>query len=177
MPQYRWIDLEPHPDSQVKAVKRICVGYDLRTEDWHLAFEVYGDIAQLELPPVHSVKLGQDLWQSSCFEMFIACTTHSYRELNFAPDGRCAAADFAGYRRAPTWLRDPVLAHAESWQDAQRYRIDLSLAGTARPDMANHVGLCAIICDKSGAKSWWALQHEAGEPDFHHVSSFLIPLT
>jgi hypothetical protein len=96
MSEYRWLDLERHPHSQGSAIERVCVGYVFHTGVWKLSFEIFGRIDELNLPAVHALKLGQDLWQASCFELFVANSNHSYREFNFAPDGRYAAADFSG---------------------------------------------------------------------------------
>lgn len=176
MSEFRWLDLEPHPQSQVAAIERICVGYVLRSAVWKLAFEVFGDIPALDLPDMHRVKPGEDLWQNSCFELFVAQSNHSYREFNFAPDGRYAAMDFSGYRQKRGVLRQELVAKAESWRSDKRYRLDVELAEAARPDMPTHAGLSAIVQDKAGHTSWWALQHAPGEPDFHHPSAFHIPL-
>lgn len=176
MSEFRWLDLERHPQSQVDAIERICVGYVLRSAVWKLAFEVFGDIDALDLPPVHRIQPGQDLWQHSCFELFVAQSNQHYREFNFAPDGRYAAMDFSGYRQGLRPLKQPMLAQAESWCTAKRYRLDLELSEAARPDMAKHAGLSAIVQDKAGHTSWWALQHPPGKPDFHHIAAFYIPL-
>jgi hypothetical protein len=34
------------------------------------------------------------------------------------------------------------------------------------------VGLSAVIEDTSGRKSYWALAHPPGKPDFHHEDCF-----
>jgi hypothetical protein len=34
------------------------------------------------------------------------------------------------------------------------------------------LGLSAVIEDSSGAKSYWALAHPPGKPDFHHPDCF-----
>jgi hypothetical protein len=34
------------------------------------------------------------------------------------------------------------------------------------------LGLSALIEDKSGGTSYWALAHPPGKPDFHHADSF-----
>jgi hypothetical protein len=34
------------------------------------------------------------------------------------------------------------------------------------------LGLSALIEDTSGCKSYWALAHPPGKPDFHHADCF-----
>jgi hypothetical protein len=37
-----------------------------------------------------------------------------------------------------------------------------------------HIALAAVVEDRSGALSYWALRHPAGEPDFHHRDNFIL---
>ena len=73
-----------------------------RTKDGATAtFRVSGDLARLVLPPTASPGRADDLWKTTCFELFVAGEGGAYREFNFSPSTRWAAYDFAGYR-APT---------------------------------------------------------------------------
>jgi hypothetical protein len=38
------------------------------------------------------------------------------------------------------------------------------------------LGISAIIEEKDGSKSYWALAHPQGKPDFHHADSFVLDL-
>jgi len=38
------------------------------------------------------------------------------------------------------------------------------------------LGLSAVIEETSGRKSYWALAHPPGKPDFHHTDSFALEL-
>jgi hypothetical protein len=38
------------------------------------------------------------------------------------------------------------------------------------------LGLSAVIEETSGAKSYWALAHPPGRPDFHHADGFALML-
>jgi hypothetical protein len=35
-----------------------------------------------------------------------------------------------------------------------------------------HLGLSAVIEEHNGRKSYWALAHRPGKPDFHHSDCF-----
>jgi hypothetical protein len=39
------------------------------------------------------------------------------------------------------------------------------------------LGLSALIEDTSGRRSYWALSHPPGKPDFHHADSFAYELS
>jgi hypothetical protein len=38
------------------------------------------------------------------------------------------------------------------------------------------LGVSAVIEESDGAKSYWALKHAPGKPDFHHADSFAYEL-
>jgi hypothetical protein len=38
------------------------------------------------------------------------------------------------------------------------------------------VGLSAVIEEVDGSKSYWALRHPPGQPDFHHRDCFALRL-
>ena len=39
-----------------------------------------------------------------------------------------------------------------------------------------HVGLTAVVAARNGDKSYWALDHAPGQPDFHHPDCFALEL-
>jgi hypothetical protein len=48
------------------------------------------------------------------------------------------------------------------------------------PELLNgpwHLGLSAIVEDTNGGKSYWALAHPPGKPDFHHADCFTLELS
>ncbi|MFC7497623.1 hypothetical protein ACFQRC_00110 [Enterovirga sp. GCM10030262] len=44
------------------------------------------------------------------------------------------------------------------------------------PDMPWQLGLSAVIEETNGRKSYWALAHPPGDPDFHHEDCFALEL-
>jgi hypothetical protein len=38
------------------------------------------------------------------------------------------------------------------------------------------MGISAILVERDGRKSYWALAHPPGEPDFHHPDCFALEL-
>jgi hypothetical protein len=46
------------------------------------------------------------------------------------------------------------------------------LSGLAR-DTSWRLGMSAVIEEASGRKSYWALAHPSGQPDFHHATCFV----
>jgi hypothetical protein len=40
--------------------------------------------------------------------------------------------------------------------------------------IAGRVGLAAVVEETSGHRSYWALAHPPGKPDFHHADCFTL---
>ena len=143
---------------------------------WHLCFQLSGQLNELNLPPVAALTQGQDLWQHSCFEMFVKSAGSSYREFNFAPSGASAAYDFKSYRDGQFQRPESLLMSAEAQRDAGMYRLELQLRADGLPWPAQRLGFSCVIEDQQQRKAYWALQHAPGPADFHHSDNFQIEL-
>jgi hypothetical protein len=175
--------LKLHPDSQCPAVAHITV--DLERNDraqWLVTYSVTGKISELRMPPVGNALRSDDLWQHTCFEAFIRTAPgREYYEFNVSPSTQWAAYRFTDYRSGRTSPAEIDALPIEVQSEAGRLVLKASLPLTGLPDFQDklpvHLGLSAIIEDASGAKSYWALAHPAGKPDFHHSDGFAIELS
>jgi hypothetical protein len=140
-----------------------------------LSYSITGDVEELSLPPATAAKRADELWRHTCFEAFIRTAQTEYYEFNFSPTGAWAAYRFSDYRRGQAVAAIPVpVITARS--DADRYSLQatLQLESLYAPEQPRwHVGLSAVIEDKSGHLSYWALAHAADKPDFHRPESFV----
>ena len=144
-------------------------------ESLQITYALDGSLAQLRIPAPLPPRPGTDLWQHTCFEIFIAERgMPAYHEFNFSPSGEWAAYSFSAYRRAA-----PLAAPGESprisvRRTAGRLQLDVALRLDAPLAAAGALvaGIAAVIEDASGALSYWALHHPAGKPDFHRAETF-----
>lgn len=112
------------------------------------------------------------LWQSTCFELFAKPDNGDpYLEYNFAPGGAWAAYGFEEYRQGQSNLSIPIPL-IEPIEDGVR------ASGTFDRAMGSisSYGLSAVIEETGGTKSYWALAHPPGKPDFHHPTCFAATL-
>jgi hypothetical protein len=141
-----------------------------------LRYIAAGRVAEVLLPPAQPAERTDELWRSTCFELFLKPVgRQSYWEFNFSPSTRWAAYAFQDRR---TGMRDLPLASAPTimvQREAKRLVFDVSLTLPPLGDV-NAMGLSAIIEDDSGSRSFWALAHPAGEPDFHDPACFAADL-
>jgi hypothetical protein len=117
-----------------------------------------------------------ELWRTTCFEAFLrAEAADAYREWNFAPSGNWAAYDFSAYREnmARADVGSPPYIRMEdnfTW-----WTVGATIATDAETSW--QLGLSAVLEEKDGTKSYWALAHPPGDkPDFHHADCFAARL-
>ena len=116
----------------------------------------------------------EDLWQSTCFEAFLRSEGDEYREWNFAPNGQWAAYDFRAYRErvGDADVAEPYIRMEDNltW-----WALGATIAVEAGVEW--QLGLSAILEEKDGTKSYWALAHPEGDkPDFHDPVCFAARL-
>ena len=170
--------LKLHPDSRCLAAPRVEVGISRpRADRLVLSYIVTGKMSDVRMPPVIVAARSDDLWQHTCFEAFVrASSGPEYYEFNFAPSTQWAAYRFSGYRSGMCVAAEigPPPIEVRSSPDCYTLQALLELDRlSALPRQALwRLGLSALIEDTSGCKSYWALAHPPGKPDFHHADGF-----
>ena len=167
--------LTRHPESPPSPVERIEVEVE-RTASGAISlhYHLLGDLARVGLPStVEQTGFTDELWKHTCLEAFVRLDGEGYLELNLSPSGDWAVYGFAGYRDGMTALDlTPTVFRAALSDD--RYELVAVIDLPANASAA--VGIAAVIEDVDGGKSWWALAHAPGKPDFHHPHSFVLEL-
>ena len=113
------------------------------------------------------------LWQTTCFELFLREPgSENYLEFNFSPSGRWAAYGFDGYRTglAERPMGQPPIAQVH--RHAAVLTLDAQIRSVMLPPRPWDIGLSAVVEEEGGVKSYWALAHAPGKPDFHHPDCF-----
>ena len=170
----RWT-LKRHPDSRPGAVTGVDVEVGhLSGNQLRLRYVVSGAIDQLLIPAPADPERTDQLWRSTCFEAFAKeAGAEGYDEFNFSPSTQWAVYRFDGYRsgmRNPDVLAPRVEGDIEGDEYVLHAAFDLPGAAPWR------LGLAAVIEEMDGQKSYWALAHPPGKPDFHRADSFLVQL-
>ena len=170
-----------------------------------LRFIASGNIKAIRFPwHVTGHERKDELWRHTCFEAFVRVGEGSaYHEFNFAPSGDWNCYRFTGYREGmmlEKYAGDPVIGTyvreeplspedrdgmaAAGMDPLDRFdtpffmlTATLELQSTMLPlDEPWHLALSAVIEEKNGRMSYWALKHPAGKPDFHHEDCFALEL-
>jgi hypothetical protein len=137
-----------------------------------VTYLVQGRIGELRLPPPRPPRFTERLWEHTCCEIFVAASDFpAYHEFNFSPSGEWAAYAFESYRNGGSLdAPDPGISVRAA---AERLELQASIdvpAGKLR------LGVSAVIEEANGRRSYWALRHPPGGPDFHHAGAFVLEL-
>ena len=168
--------LERHPEAACSAVRGIRASVSRAAAGGlQVAFVLDGDIERVRVPSPRPARVAEGLWRHTCCEIFVARPgAPGYREFNLSPSGEWAAYDFMRYREGRL-LDDDSLSPAIVVRIApSELRLSASIAVPHVQEL--RIGLAAVIEEKSGALSYWALRHAPGRPDFHHPDAFALTL-
>lgn len=176
IPAVRSFELVPHPNTPPANIH----GVDVR---WFepgdgtliLRWQVKGAEAVL-VPPYAGKGRADELWRTTCCELFLKDESGTaYSEFNFSPSGRWAAYRFGDYRDGMT--EEIVDAAPEVTASTGEYLFVLTAVIDAVVLQGKGgAGLSAVLEEKDGTQSYWALAHAPGKPDFHHPACFTMPL-
>ena len=211
-PAFGGLVLSAHPQTPSLAVPSVTFTYIWRgAGKWVFDFIVPVPPAALRLPAPSVPRRANDLWQHTCFELFLMDPDSGrYLEFNFSPSGQWAAYGFDGYRAGRRDLE--VAAPRITTGDAVQFKLAMEAHSRALgldeesirllcaepppfpqpppqlflsallddPELRNDgswiASVSAVIEEADGTKSYWALAHPPGEPDFHHPDCFVLEL-
>lgn len=173
--------LKSHPDTPTTAIQSIEAGIDVdigMTSVLRCEFRVTGDGNRLVLPGPQLTSRKDELWRSTCCEIFIRVAgAASYFEFNFSPSTAWAAYSFNAYRadRQNLAVSAPQIATTKSVHEFKLAAL-VDLKGILPLKGAMQLAVSCVIEEEGGSLSYWALQHPAGKPDFHHPGNFTLQL-
>ncbi len=152
-----------------------------------VGYRLEGELGRLSIPQAAAGRFADELWQHTCFELFVALPgVPSYHEFNFSPSGDWAVYAFDRYRQrafvadAELAALKPELHCAASTAVLElSAQVSLSALSPRHGRSALRLGLSAVLERKDGSApllSYWALVHPDAKPDFHHPESFALTL-
>jgi hypothetical protein len=168
------LSLACHPDTSTKAVRRVDVNIERTRKMLNLTYVIEGPTELLEIPAPAKPDWMDGLWRSTCVELFVRGPGSEYYEFNFAPSTEWAAYRFLGRREgmAPLGLDAPPRISASD--EGHALIVSVQIEGLGNDPLT--VGLSAVVAEKDGTLSYWALNHPPGVPDFHDPACFALEL-
>jgi hypothetical protein len=166
--------LVPHPDTPTRSVRYVTASIQRSRRSLHIQYVVEGPTNQLALPPPAKPYRADELWGMTCFEFFAAVGPEKYLEFNFSPSSQWAEYRFDTYRgdmEAAPVENPPIIRVID-----ENYYLHVSVTIDCPVLASGPVGLSAVIEETDGTKSYWALAHAPGPPDFHNRDCFIATL-
>jgi hypothetical protein len=152
-----------HPDSKPGSITGVSAAITVVPGGCRAVFVASGAIGRIAVPAISQPERLDDLWRTTCFEIFWSHDGTSYREFNLSPSTRWACYDFdsfrAGMRNAPAEVAIIVSQSEAELRLEAVVQSDLPLPAT--------VALNAIIKDADGVNRFWALDFATGAAEFH----------
>jgi hypothetical protein len=174
-------NLVPHPATPpadppfkvwVNVEHSAAFGTTATTNIW---FGIGAPASRFVVPEPVDAERADDLWQTTCFEAFLRVPGAApYREWNFAPSSAWAAYDFTDMREGRS-NADVAAPYVRIEDNFTWWALGATI--TVEANSVWELGLSAVLEEKDGTKSYWAIAHPPGEkPDFHDPACFAAHL-
>jgi hypothetical protein len=142
-----------------------------------LSILLQGDLGGLVLPPATERTRSDNLWQSTCLEMFWAEEGEkNYWELNVAPSGAWNIYAFTEYRTGMHREERIAEPRIEIQRAPESFSLtaELGIGSLHAGNAPLRIGVSGVLQHRDSRLSYWALAHTADRPDFHAPQAFLL---
>ena len=152
-----------HPDTPPGAIHTVDADLQRVSGGAIVTFRTIGDISRMVIPSAAPAVRTDELWRTTCFELFVAGEGSGYREYNLSPSGAWAAYEFDDYRQG---MRNTQAAiEIETSHDNKILILTAKIESEFA--MPAQIGLTAVIEELDGAVRYWSTAFAPGKPDFH----------
>ena len=172
------LPLTCHRSTPANTIERFTASAERGAGGWlRFRYEVQGDIGRIALPAGATTQHTDNLWRHTCFEAFITAEDQPvYGECNFAPSSAWATYRFSRYRTGMAAIVPIVPPRITLHKERDSLVLEAQLQLGEFTGSPLRIGLTAVIEDKAGGISYWALRHPKAKPDFHHRGGFILRL-
>lgn len=125
---------------------------------FHLTFAL-PDLAEIVWPDFSAMARKDEIWRSTCLELFLGLEDGSYVEINASPSGAWNCYGFTSYREG----MHATEAFTVTRIDCRDSAITVAIETASTPITA---GPAVIFEQKDGELNFYAISH-AERPDFH----------
>lgn len=167
-----------HPATPAPLVSQLTATIsELADNQLNISYQLNADLSQLIIPEIQVSVACDNLWQHSCFELFIAqANSENYYEFNFSPSTLWAAYAFDSYRVRSEWyIKNAPKLRINQTLNQIKVEVTFNLADLdlLNPNKSWLIGLSAVIETHQNDLSYWALKHPESQPNFHHRDGYI----
>lgn len=167
-------DLILHPDCTAGQIRSVSADIEPISGGCRARFDLSGDIGAIILPSHRQAQRENDLWKTTCFEIFWQEEGQDkYREFNLSPSSKWAAYDFDSFREG---MRDAAVGSMSITMSHGGEELTLEVAIGSDLPLPAQIALNAVIEDKQGNIQYWALAFPDGKAEFHSATCRILRL-
>ncbi len=138
-------------------------------------FGVGAPAARFVIPEPAETERADELWKTTCFEAFLRpLGQEQLPRVEFCAVG-CSGRLTISPQPVPAWPRAKRPIRISGVEDNLTWWA-LGAAIAVPADTNWELGLSAVLEEKDGTKSYWALAHTGDKPDFHDPGCFVARL-
>lgn len=154
-----------HQTCDLGPIRAVTAALTPTTNGCEAEFRLDGRIAGIKVPAHAPAERMDDLWKTTCFEIFWQPVGGTYyQEFNLSPSSRWAAYDFDSFREGMRNAPVDAISVSCSHSDVE---LILKASITAELPSPAQVALNAIVEHADGGMQYWALAFGPGKPEFH----------
>lgn len=173
----RFFPLKPFPSKNPLPDIKVNTTISRQNTTLKLCYLLQGNLQQIILPTTNNeVKRKDNLWQTSCFEFFLAIFhSRQYWEFNLAPTGDWNVYYFANYRRGmkPAKTFESLPFTIKTNNSTYQLEIEINLRSIIAGNTFLELAVATVIEDTNHNLSYWAITHPGTQADFHRRDSFI----
>lgn len=145
-----------------------------------ISYSLTGALSELVIPaPAEMPERRDNIWQETCFEFFLGLKDYDrYWEFNLSLSGHWNVYRFKAYRegKQEEAAFSSLPFNVINNNDAFMLDLEFDLDKIIQENETLEAGISAVIKQKDGNTTHWALAHADQKADFHRRESFIIEL-
>lgn len=152
---------------------------DRQNNNLTVRYLLAGNLSAIFLPsPITNPARKDELWQTTCFEFFIAGkNSPRYWEINLSPSGDWNVYVMDVYRQVNMRKEsriEQLKFQVQKDEEGFSLETELDMSPIIPEALPIEMGITTVIQSNSGRVSYWALTHSRPEADFHWRHSFVL---
>ena len=141
-------------------------------EKFTYKLRIIGPINDLKIPAnLYTFQRQNNLWKSTCFEIFFLHQDGTYLEFNFSPSGQWNSYYFEGYRK---FISEQALSQIPEiiWEISPHSILMTFSYQFIFPNTLKFNPALVMETQKSETY-YWSCNHQNLKPDFHYLENFI----
>jgi hypothetical protein len=144
----------------------------------NLSFSILGDISKIIIPNTEftkDYKRKDDLWKTTCFELFLASkTSKSYSEINVSSSYEYNIYSFTDYRKNMQLENNLSIKNIKKDISSNLLNLTFSIESKNKINIEDLIiNITSVVESTNNEIEYWAINHLEDKADFHNLVNFV----